>query len=233
MRSMPWSNTLPSLVEVTVTRASLPSTVSRKVMIQPATRPQPNSPRAKSTPAIDDQHEARKGHLVGRDAHADAPSRDPPRRNRPQPLGDEIGDALVRAGKREPLEREPPLVGNRENEGTIEFLQPGFVALRDLVERHGRDVRRESRPRSALQPGGDRCDLIAAHVRSHGDGSPLDIHFQRRLPGFDEAAERAGVVQTVAAQHEDSRLGRQRYRRGCATREGPRPATGVRCARPA
>ena len=77
-----------------------------------------------------------------------------------------------------------PLVGDRENEGPIEFLQPGFVALRDLVERHGGDVRRESRPRSTLQPGGDRCDLIRAHVRATGDGSPVDIHFQQPPAGF-------------------------------------------------
>jgi hypothetical protein len=41
---MPWSKTLPHLDEVRVTRASLPSTVSRKVMIQAQTRPQPNWP---------------------------------------------------------------------------------------------------------------------------------------------------------------------------------------------
>src|SRR3990167_9302731 len=44
IRSMPWSNTLPSFDEVSVTRASLPSTVSRKVIAQAAARPQPNCP---------------------------------------------------------------------------------------------------------------------------------------------------------------------------------------------
>src|SRR6187431_649084 len=53
-RSMPWSKTLPHLDEVRVTRASLPSTVSRKVMIQAQTRPHPywpvqNSQKAAST----------------------------------------------------------------------------------------------------------------------------------------------------------------------------------------
>ncbi|MNC85637.1 hypothetical protein D3C83_12470 [compost metagenome] len=51
MRSMPWSKMFPSWVEVTVTRASLPSTVSRNVMTQPASKPQPYSPRANSTSA--------------------------------------------------------------------------------------------------------------------------------------------------------------------------------------
>ena len=39
IRSIPWSNTSPHLDEVKVVRASLPSTVSRKVIIQAKARP--------------------------------------------------------------------------------------------------------------------------------------------------------------------------------------------------
>src|SRR5262245_64572361 len=41
---MPWSNALPSLLEVSVQRASLPSTVSRKHMSHAATTPATNQP---------------------------------------------------------------------------------------------------------------------------------------------------------------------------------------------
>src|SRR5688572_28775246 len=44
IRSMPWSKTLPIAEDVRVTRANLPSTVSRKVMIQAQTSPNPNWP---------------------------------------------------------------------------------------------------------------------------------------------------------------------------------------------
>src|SRR4051794_40665059 len=43
-RSMPWSKKLPNGEEFSVTRASLPSTVSRKVITQAAARPQPKWP---------------------------------------------------------------------------------------------------------------------------------------------------------------------------------------------
>ena len=41
---MRWSKRLPNLVKVSVTRASLPSTVSRKVMTQAARRPGSQAP---------------------------------------------------------------------------------------------------------------------------------------------------------------------------------------------
>ncbi len=51
IRSMPWSRMSPKRVDLTVTRASLPSTVSRKVISQAHTRPGSHQPSQKARPA--------------------------------------------------------------------------------------------------------------------------------------------------------------------------------------
>ena len=51
MRSRAWSKTFPNRLDVNVTRASLPSTVSRNVISQPHAKPNANQPFQKSTPA--------------------------------------------------------------------------------------------------------------------------------------------------------------------------------------
>ncbi len=57
MRSMEWSNTFPKGDDCSVTRASLPSTVSRKVMGQAASRPSAEVPFPERPHRCDDQHQ--------------------------------------------------------------------------------------------------------------------------------------------------------------------------------
>ena len=51
IRSRPWSSRLPRRLELTVTRASVRSTLSRKVTSQAPSRPLPNQPPRQASPA--------------------------------------------------------------------------------------------------------------------------------------------------------------------------------------
>src|SRR5215217_5117360 len=95
MTSVPWSSQLPSRLDVTVTRASLPSTVSREGHRQGGREPAADLADEEEPAGDEHQQETNGRDGIGTDAEAGSNASYNERRHRPYELGDEVGYALV------------------------------------------------------------------------------------------------------------------------------------------
>ena len=231
---------LPNGDERSVTRASLPSTVSRKVMPQAATRPERVVAGPEQRHRREHQHQAERRDLVRRDAGVGAQARRPARRTRPDVERHQVGDALVRAAEDALLDRRQRGLAERDQVRRLALAQGVVVAVGQgrgahLPGRGRRAAGREQRRRVGGVGGGD----------IERDRDAVDRVQGQVALGGDQAADQGIVVDPVGAQQDASRrlgfIGSARRRaragaRGAAPRAGPRRAAAIgrrRCPTPA